>query len=325
MSIEVAVVGSPFLDLTFERLPRLPRAGEEVVARALHVGPGGTGMQAVGAARLGLATALVAPIERRGTDGLLRAVLESEGVRVAGSQTPGEREEASSPRLEPGIPVTALLSAPEGVAMATALGRAEPHPDDVARLAPRAVVVSLGRLDLAPPGTTLYLMTGALELPHVDGATLERLAAARALLLNAGEAMTLTAAATQEGAALELARHAPTAVVTMGSDGAVAAEGTRCTKVEAPAVETVDATGAGDLFVAGYVWADLRGAPLADRLAWASLYAALSVRSPTAFAGAVDLKTLLAEGRARGLAAPPQLPAEQRRLVSDDGAGAGIE
>jgi sugar/nucleoside kinase (ribokinase family) len=50
----VAVVGAPFLDLVFEGLPRLPREGEEVVGRALHLVPGGTAIQAIGLARLGL-------------------------------------------------------------------------------------------------------------------------------------------------------------------------------------------------------------------------------------------------------------------------------
>ena len=52
---------TPFLDLVFEGLPRLPGAGEEVVGRALHVVPGGTAVQAIGLARLGLSVALVSP------------------------------------------------------------------------------------------------------------------------------------------------------------------------------------------------------------------------------------------------------------------------
>src|SRR5207248_652902 len=61
-AVDVAVVGSPFLDLTFEGLPRVPLPGEELVGRALHVAPGGTGMQAIGLARLGLSVTLVAPL-----------------------------------------------------------------------------------------------------------------------------------------------------------------------------------------------------------------------------------------------------------------------
>ena len=62
--------------------------------------------------------------------------------------------------------------------------------------------------------------------------------------------------------------------------------------MSAPRVEVRDATGAGDLFAAAYIWADIRGRPLRDRLHVATLYAALSLRTLTAFAGAVRLAEL---------------------------------
>ena len=65
----------------------------------------------------------------------------------------------------------------------------------------------------------------------------------------------------------------------------------------------MDATGAGDLLVAAYIWADLAGMPLEERLRWAVVYAGLSVTTPTAVAGAVDEARLLAEGARLGLAA----------------------
>lgn len=54
------------------------------MARTLHVAPGGARMQALGAARLGLATVLVAPIGRARGPGLLRSFFEWEGVEIAG-------------------------------------------------------------------------------------------------------------------------------------------------------------------------------------------------------------------------------------------------
>ena len=69
----------------------------------------------------------------------------------------------------------------------------------------------------------------------------------------------------------------------------------------------IDTTGAGDLLAAAYIWADLSGAELEERLRWAVLYAGLAVCTPTGIGGAVDLETLLREGASRGLTAPPQL------------------
>lgn len=310
MTVDVTVVGAPFLDLTFEGLPRVPGIGEEVVAQALHVAPGGTGMQAVGAARLGLTAALVAPIGGGGLAGLMREILESERVRLVGSApASGHDGNVIEPRAaRGGVPITALLTTRDGVAMATVLDGAEPSREDVAGMPSRAAVMSLGRLSLAPPEAAIYVVTGGLEVGGVDEATLHRLHSAKALILNAAEATVLTSRTDPEEAARDLGSHVPTVVVTLGVDGAVAVEGEDVTRVPAPEVDVVDATGAGDLFVAAYVWADLHGAPLSDRLAWASLYAALSVRARTAFEGAVDLQELLAEGRSRELRPPADLP-----------------
>jgi sugar/nucleoside kinase (ribokinase family) len=303
MRLDVAVVGAPFLDLTFEGLPRVPCIGEELIARALHVAPGGTGMQALGTARLGLATALIAPIPHQGGGVLLRSFLVSEGVEVVG-RGPSPPGTADLTRDAVRVPVTALLSTQQGVAMATVLSGEEPSEEDVAIVRARAIVLSLGRVPMAPSGAALYVVTGGLELSRADQTIVQRLASARALVLNAAEATVLTGRHDPEDAACVLARHVPTAVVTMGSDGAVAAEGDTLTRVAAPRVDSVDATGAGDLFVSAYVWADLAGEPVRNRLEWASLYAALSVRAPTAFAGAVGLERLVVEGSARGLVAP---------------------
>ena len=53
-----------------------------------------------------------------------------------------------------------------------------------------------------------------------------------------------------------------------------------------------DTTGAGDLLAAAYVWGDLEGLPLAERLRRAVVYAALSVRTATGAASAATLDEL---------------------------------
>jgi len=81
-------------------------------------------------------------------------------------------------------------------------------------------------------------------------------------------------------AAHALAERVPLAVVTLGAEGAYAVDGRTGTAAEVPAieVEALDPTGAGDVFVAGFVTGTLAGWPLADRLAFAGLTAALSVQ-----------------------------------------------
>jgi sugar/nucleoside kinase (ribokinase family) len=287
-AFDVAVVGAPFLDLTFAGLPRVPGPGEEVVAQELHLGPGGTGMQAIGAARLGLSTALVSPIGNDTAGEVLRTMLSGDGVEWIGQRYGS-------------TPTTAILSTPDGSAMATAFDEAEPTAQDVAGVDARAFVLSLGRLPLRPPSAALYVTTGGIELDagvDVGGVSFEGV---RALIANEREASRITGADDASSAARALAADVECVVVTLGPDGAVAFEHGRAVRAKAPDLDMVDTTGAGDLFVAAYVWADLRGLDAETRIAWATLYAGLSVRAPTAFDGAGRLEELLAEGERRGL------------------------
>ena len=74
-----------------------------------------------------------------------------------------------------------------------------------------------------------------------------------------------------------------------------------------------DTTGAGDVFVSAYVWADLAGLPLRDRLRWATIYAGLSVRTYTPLAGTVPLPELPQVGREHGLSVPQVEPSSHAR------------
>jgi len=113
---------------------------------------------------------------------------------------------------------------------------------------------------------------------------------------------------TVEDAARSLAERVGTLVVTRAGEGAIALSNGETVEVRAETIERpIDTTGAGDLLAAAYIWADLSGAELEERLRWAVLYAGLAVCTPTGIGGAVDLETLLREGASRGLTAPPQL------------------
>jgi ribokinase len=118
--------------------------------------------------------------------------------------------------------------------------------------------------------------------------------------------LTLTGAATVEDAARALSELVEIVVITRAAQGAISCTGGDIVAVDAERVERpADTTGAGDLLSAAFIWAELRGAEPGDRLRWAVLYATLAVTSPTGIGGAATEAQLLAEGSARGLAAPP--------------------
>jgi sugar/nucleoside kinase (ribokinase family) len=160
------------------------------------------------------------------------------------------------------------------------------------RLAPLAVIADVGRLRDVSEDVRAYAILGDREASSHAGAPPPWLGRARALLANRREAALLSGETTPEAAALALAEHVPTAVVTCGADGAVAASDGAIVTAPAPPVEVRDTTGAGDLFAAAYVHGDLNGLPLAERLRRAAVYAALSVRTATGAGSAATLHEL---------------------------------
>jgi sugar/nucleoside kinase (ribokinase family) len=294
VNVDLAVVTPAYLDYTFVGLEALPGPGEERFAGDMLRSPGGGAITAVGASRLGLKTALVAPLGDDLAGRFVRRALKEEGIAVGeprGSRTPttvvmpvaGER---SMVTVDPGVRARA---------------------SDLEPLSPRAVAATLEQMDLLPPGLRTYVTCGdddarafAGRLPHVQ----HRMCA---LFVNRREAAVLTNADTPEAAAEGLAEVAETAVVTLGPNGAVAWIDGRPLSV--PGVDdgpVIDTTGAGDLFAAAFAWADLAGADAELALAWANLYAGLSVGSHTGVGGAVTRARLIEEGERRGL---PPLPA----------------
>ncbi|HEX5936578.1 MAG TPA: PfkB family carbohydrate kinase [Actinomycetota bacterium] len=261
-----------------------------MVGRAIHVVPGGTAIQAIGLARLGVASTLVAPRANDLAGRVLAEQLRQEGVPWVG---PTAARTAA----------TAVLSSSVGVAMATAPADGEPSAGDVAAVGADAVVLSIGRASLRPPGVRACFVTGQVE---VDAGVRPPASTGRGdvLVVNEREALALTEEPDAERAARTLGRDVETAIVTTGTTGAIGVRGDTLVRSPAPDVDVVDATGAGDLFVSAIVWTTTRALDLERALAWACLAAGLSVAAPTALAGARTIDELLAEGRRRGLTPP---------------------
>ena len=292
MSYDLVVATPTFLDLTFTGLESVPVLGEERFASDLLRSPGGGAITAVGAARLGLSTALAAPLGDDVGGELIAEVLNADGVDVID-------------RRAPRTPVTVVLPAEGDRAMVTVDPGARAKPADVAALEPRAVALNIDLLYVAPDSADMYVTCGGDDARAFAGRPPAQLASARTLFVSQSEALGLTGAGDVEEAAQRLGELVPSVVVTLGSEGAIGLiEGER---VSAPAHDVgraVDATGAGDLLVAAYIWGDQLGTPAEDRLRWAVIYSALSITKPTAVGGAVTLEQLLDEGARSGLAPP---------------------
>ncbi|MGX9889907.1 carbohydrate kinase family protein [Streptomyces sp. NPDC002276] len=281
---DVYLTGTVFLDIIFTGLESAPVRGTESWARGMGSSPGGVANMATALARLGLRTSLAAAF---GDDHY--------GEYCWDALEQGEGIDLSASRSVPGwhSPVTVSM-AYEGERTMVSHGHEPPPetefseggaPDRPPRA--RAAIASLTPGKQAPwvaqaasEGTQIFADVGWDETGAWDLAGLADLAHCEAFLPNAEEAMRYTGADCPRAAAHALTEHVPLAVVTLGADGAYAVDRRtgESASVPAIAVEALDPTGAGDVFVAGFVTGTLAGWPLADRLAFAGLTAALSVQ-----------------------------------------------
>ena len=292
LRVELAVATPAFLDLTFVGLEALPAPGEERFAGELMRSPGGGAITAVAAARLGLDTALVAPVGDDLGGQYVRRELESDGVTIAGFRTKR-------------TPETVVMPVGEQRTMVTVDPGIRARATDVAALTPVAIAGNLDQLDLVPNGVRAYLTCGDDDARAYSRKLPPKLVGARALFLNAPDALVLTGADTPEAAAEALADWVETVVITVDARSAVATVGGRSVEVRdfAPG-SVVDTTGDRDLLCAAFAWADLRGAQPEERISWAQLYSQLAMGVPTATGGAVTEERLLEEGAKHGLARP---------------------
>jgi ribokinase len=292
------VVATPvFLDLTFVGLDMLPVAGEERFAADLVQTPGGGAITAIAAARLGLSTAVAAPLGRDAAGDAVRGVLTDEGVTMV---------ERSSART----PTTVVFPVSGDRAMVTVDPGVRASAADVAAMSPRAVALSLDQLYAVPEGAAAYVTVGDDDARAYAGRPPALLARASALFVNQREALGLTGLHSVEGAAGRLGESVDTVVVTLGAEGAIAMHaGERYVASVVEPVNAVDTTGAGDLLVAAYIWADLHGASPQACLEWSVLYASRAVAAPTGIGGAMTVAGLLEVGDTHGLVAPPGVSA----------------
>jgi len=279
---DVLVSGMLFLDIVFTDLPRPPSPGTEVWTGGMGSSPGGIANFAVATARLGLRTSLIA---RFGDDGYAqwcrRVLADQEGVDLSQSHTVQQWH----------TPVTVSMAYDGDRALVTHGHRMPLTATEIGTLpSTRAVVVQLDEEPWWEPaqkaGALVFADVGWDPSGEWDRVIFERLEGCHCFMPNAVEAQTYTRTATPEAALAALAELVPLVVVTCGSRGALAIDGTTGERVEVPSlsVTAIDPTGAGDVFGAALVVGTLAGWPLENRLRFSALCASLAVQQ---FGGAL--------------------------------------
>jgi sugar/nucleoside kinase (ribokinase family) len=285
--LDVFLAGRVFMDMIFTGLPGLPPPGAELVTDGLGSAPGGIANIAVAMSRLGLRVGLAAAF---GDDMfgayLWRALSEQEGVELCRS-----RRLIGWP-----TPVTVSLAYDSDRSMIT---YTKPLPLPQEELVVSAPPARTCFIDVDHPvpewaiamrkrGTTVFSDLGWDPTEAWSAEVLDRLRHVDVFLPNAVEAMAYTRTATAEAALDALTTRVPVVAIKLGADGAIAADTTSGERAFAPAlpVRSLDPTGAGDVFAAGFVFGTFAGWPLVQRLKFANLCAGLSVRHYSGSLGA---------------------------------------
>ena len=281
---EVVVIGSLNIDLVVT-VERLPRPGETVAGSCVERRPGGKGAnQAVAAAQLGAQVRLAGRIGNDEFGADLRSAVAAHGVDVNHVRV-----------LDGSATGTAFITVEEGgentIVIAPGANGAL-TPDELGRSdGLRTLLDGAGALLLQleiPVSTCAAAAKVARQLsvpvvlnaaprppqraPQLD----ELLQSVDVLIVNQTEAVALAGSA--DAAALR-SLGPSVAVVTRGSRGASAYDGTRQIDVPGFAVHSVDAVGAGDAFCAQFVVAHAAKAPLEEALRRACAAGAVATTS----------------------------------------------
>jgi sugar/nucleoside kinase (ribokinase family) len=284
--IDLLFAGDVYCDLVFAGVAA-PVLGGEVFADGFAVAPGGVANRAVAAARAGARTRL---LSRLGDDPL--------GRHVHGMLDAEPELDTSWLACVPGhqSPVTVSLTGAEDRSFITYLEGREHLELPTGHGAIGATHVGIAHevppwvADLRAAGTTIVGGVGWDPTGRWSRTLLDRLAEVDVFVANDIEATRYTRTDDATTAAKALAEHVPLAVVTCGAHGVVAADAGTGTFVEVPtvAVDVVDPTGAGDVFVATFMaarFATQRDWDLPAQLRFAGLSASVSV---TGLGGAIS-------------------------------------
>lgn len=281
----VVVVGSINVDLVVTA-DHLPRPGETVVGGqfARHFGGKGAN-QAVAAARAGASVTMVGAVGRDADGDASLAALAAEGIDVSRVR----RVDAPT-----GVAIIAVDRSGENLIVVASGANGEVSTDDAALLGlPDGSGVLLACLEIPMPAVTSAVIAArriglqsVVNPAPAQPLPAELLAAGPILTPNRDELLATTGAFDLE-VALELlaAAGARAVAVTLGSQGALLAEGDRRVHVPARSVNVVDATGAGDTFSGVLAAWIADGGSLDESVRAANAAAAVKVTQPGARGG----------------------------------------
>ncbi len=270
MSTDVVVVGSANADLVVA-VDRRPGPGETVLGADTEVHPGGKGANtAVAAAKVGASVSLVAAIGRDSYGRLLEESLRNAGVDTGSIRKTERPTGIAYIFVTPDGENSILVSPGANSALAE---------DDLTFADAKILVASLEvPLPTIERAVALAAARGIRVVVNVSPPaplSADTLAVLDPIVVNEHEAAQLLGGDSDPRGLLALGPRS--AVVTLGSKGALVIEADGVQEVSSPRVTAVDTTGAGDAFTGALAAELARGASLGDAARFAVKVAAISV------------------------------------------------
>ena len=278
------MLGSLNMDISVT-VPRLPESGATVLGGGAAYAPGGKGAnQAVAAARLGAAAAMIGCVGDDDFGGRLRTALKEEGVADEGVRT--------VPGAPTGLAMITVDAAGENMITVAPGANRQAGPREVAAVGAAAadvLVISAEipadaiRAALAVAGPGLRVLNLAPAPPEAAGLVA---AGVDWLVVNESEAAAVLGAEVSgldgaAAAAAELAAMgASNVVVTAGAAGAACHTGSATVAVPGFKVRAVDSVGAGDTFVGALAVALAAGVAPGDAVRAAAAAGAAAAARP---------------------------------------------
>lgn len=289
---DLVVVGSANVDRTI-RVERFPSPGQTVTGGEVQTRPGGKGLnQAVAASRLGAAVAFVGALGNDNDGATIRACLEDESIRNLMMATDSSTGMAAI-AVDAGGENTIVLSPGANHELST--DHLHAHQSTISA-AP--VVLAQLEVPLALVQAALSMASGLRVLTPAPARPLppDVLQMVDVLIPNQGELATLTGldVNADHDAMADAARSLAVdrVLVTLGSDGVLLVTSSNMVHIQAPDVETVDTTGAGDTFCGALGAIVAGGRSLEEALPRAVAAASLSVTMAGAQAAMPTADTL---------------------------------
>jgi sugar/nucleoside kinase (ribokinase family) len=256
MQIDLLTVGEAFEDLIFVDLPRLPAAGEEIkTSRFERTIGGGAVITAVAAARLGLQCGVLSGLSSQAS-----AFLRAEGVNVRNLRRSGEPHAVSAALSTRSERTFVTFNGINDLLEERLLQKVEKIPSRHIHFAfyPHDCRKWLGvLLRLRSRRITTSWDFGWNEELLQDPAFPEILRTLDYLFLNEMEAVLYSGRRALDGALGFWKLQPAKIVVKLGERGCLWPS--LSLRAEAPRVEVVDTTGAGDAFNGGFLYGLLRG------------------------------------------------------------------